>query len=167
VSTPLNLLDKCLSVCYAIAMKDRATRIIDLRLKGLSYAGIGRLIGLSRQRVHQILTEYDTTVYHKLRRFILKRDKTCQRCGSPLNPHIHHIDDNAANNNPNNLLVLCASCHKMAHHGTDVHDQFPIPQIRQSSEKLRCPECNYTSITRHTSDRICWCKRCGFEWENI
>ena len=39
----------------------------------------------------------------------------CVHCGSTENLHVHHIDKNHGNNSLNNLLVLCASCHKKEH----------------------------------------------------
>ena len=41
-------------------MKERIKKMINLRKKGLSYRQIGKKFGISRQRVHQILTGYDS-----------------------------------------------------------------------------------------------------------
>ena len=30
-------------------------------------------------------------------------------------PHIHHLDGNHKNNDPNNLILVCPSCHKTFH----------------------------------------------------
>lgn len=43
----------------------------------------------------------------------------CARCGydeikSSL--HVHHIDRDRDNNNPSNLVLLCANCHMGLHH---------------------------------------------------
>jgi len=60
---------------------------------------------------------YSTEFTEELRRAIRDRDNhTCQGCGKKdgvLNRklHIHHIDYNKKNNNPNNLISLCCSCH--------------------------------------------------------
>lgn len=41
----------------------------------------------------------------------------CERCGisewngKPLNCELHHIDGNNANNNLDNLIILCPNCH--------------------------------------------------------
>lgn len=42
-------------------------------------------------------------------------DHTCCICGQPGPPNIHHIDENPANNNPENLAVLCLLHHNQAH----------------------------------------------------
>lgn len=60
----------------------------------------------------------------KLARTILERDKySCQHCGeSDLAPrfrHVHHLDgsghDAHPNNDPSNLVTLCARCHTHLH----------------------------------------------------
>jgi len=39
----------------------------------------------------------------------------CEACGSKLNLGIHHKDIDHYNNNPENLQVLCVSCHMSLH----------------------------------------------------
>lgn len=39
----------------------------------------------------------------------------CMNCGSEKNINVHHKDGNRRNNNPDNLRILCSSCH----HRTD------------------------------------------------
>ena len=43
-----------------------------------------------------------------------RADNRCQHCAQDFGLDIHHIDENPANNNKNNLIVLCASCHRKA-----------------------------------------------------
>ena len=48
----------------------------------------------------------------KLRREIYERaDNCCQHCGHSFSLDIHHIDENPANNNKDNLILLCKNCH--------------------------------------------------------
>jgi len=65
--------------------------------------------------------EYNSE-WHKIRREIYKRDKwICQECNCKCldkqrkikgkRIQCHHIDYNEKNNNPDNLITLCASCH--------------------------------------------------------
>lgn len=60
---------------------------------------------------------YSPDFNKKLKRQIRERDNhTCQECGKTkeelgYEPAIHHIDYDKNNNNPNNLICLCNSCH--------------------------------------------------------
>lgn len=49
------------------------------------------------------------------------RKDACEYCGATLDfvPRlvVHHRDGNATNNDPNNLITLCDSCHKKVHSG--------------------------------------------------
>lgn len=51
----------------------------------------------------------------KLIHLIEQREVMCAQCGSTRNVDIHHIDGIAQNNNPENLILLCRSCHMKAH----------------------------------------------------
>ena len=46
----------------------------------------------------------------KINELILQKD-SCELCGSTQNLDIHHIDGNWQNNNLDNLMCLCRSCH--------------------------------------------------------
>jgi hypothetical protein len=51
-----------------------------------------------------------TGIYRRL----VQREK-CFECGSSKNIMVHHIDQDRKNNNPNNLIPLCKSCHCKEH----------------------------------------------------
>lgn len=48
--------------------------------------------------------------------------KLCVSCQSNEKLHIHHIDRNYKNNESENLIFLCASCHLKLHHREDKKD---------------------------------------------
>lgn len=48
--------------------------------------------------------------YHKL-----VEKKECAQCGRTEHLHIHHKDENRHNNKLENLVVLCAKCHRRLH----------------------------------------------------
>src|SRR5690606_6935812 len=43
------------------------------------------------------------------------RAKQCANCGSGSRLQVHHRDGNPLNNDPSNLITLCASCHMRLH----------------------------------------------------
>lgn len=51
----------------------------------------------------------DTTNYQK------HNTNVCEICGSTNDVEVHHIDKNHNNNNPENLISLCSSCHTRVH----------------------------------------------------
>jgi hypothetical protein len=44
-------------------------------------------------------------------RLIRRRGPRCERCGAPPPLELHHLDANAANDDPENLRLLCLACH--------------------------------------------------------
>ena len=59
--------------------------------------------------------------FRKIREEIKRRDnRHCQLCGEPEceeGHHIHHIDYDKQNCDPDNLIELCQRCHNGTHHG--------------------------------------------------
>jgi len=58
----------------------------------------------------------------------------CICCGSDENLHVHHIDKNRCNNLPENLLVLCAKCHKKEHLELNLKCPTAINVVQKNSE---------------------------------
>lgn len=46
---------------------------------------------------------------------IENREKVCEICGSTVNVDIHHKDGNHQNNDSENLMLVCRSCHNKLH----------------------------------------------------
>lgn len=106
---------------------------MSLRLRGLTYAEIGKEFGISRQRIQQLLSPPPA-----IERFIKNRAQgKCENCGldSPKG-HIHHRTATGTTsedyNDIPNLQLLCASCHRLAH---GIYVEPPDPK------QLRCPTC--------------------------
>ena len=102
----------------------RIKQIQRLRNKGLSYGNIATVLGISRQRVHQIVSGYDRLLvghnsygwYVKLKGFVFERDDyKCQKCQTKERLVIHHLDGDDRNNNLSNLITLCPACHGGLH----------------------------------------------------
>lgn len=57
------------------------------------------------------MTKSRTQIPRKIRDQVLKEfNYRCAICGADQ-PHIHHIDENPSNNDPENLIPLCPNCH--------------------------------------------------------
>ncbi len=97
-------------------MDGKREQILKLRAEGLGYRQIGKIVGISFQRVHQIYKDYKSTD-KDLRYQVMDRDNfKCTKCqGDDLKLNVHHIDHNKNNNEWNNLITLCAKCHRKQH----------------------------------------------------
>jgi hypothetical protein len=59
---------------------------------------------------------YGIEFNNELKRSIFERDNfRCKTCGKNHSIVCHHIDKNKQNNNPDNLITLCRSCHSKIH----------------------------------------------------
>lgn len=58
--------------------------------------------------IEKILKE-DTSRYQKYIK------SSCEICGATKDLEVHHKDKNHSNNNPNNLITVCRSCHQKVH----------------------------------------------------
>lgn len=70
-------------------------------------------------------TPYSFEFNNKLKAVIRQRDGyLCQSCGKDVHQsrygHVHHIDANKKNNNPDNLILLCSKCHSQVHLSEDI-----------------------------------------------
>ena len=52
---------------------------------------------------------------HKIAKDLKSDIKYCENCSNDKNLEVHHIDGNYKNNNINNLIKLCSTCHKQYH----------------------------------------------------
>jgi hypothetical protein len=50
----------------------------------------------------------------------------CVQCGQPAR-HRHHVDRNPLNNEPENVQLLCTTCHGLAHRGEKKPTRAPKP----------------------------------------
>ena len=117
-------------------------QLIRLKLGGATYAELGQMLGISRQRVQQLLAP-PTAV----RRYVVEKYRgICSSCGLTVGEsgHVHHNGptDEEDWNDIDNLELLCRSCHRAAHlpEYTPVTLQAPVtPPIEiESKECLRC-----------------------------
>ena len=138
-------------------MKSRHGRILQARLDGLTYQQIGNLLGISRQRVHQLIRP---TL--ELRRTIAgQQNGHCQICGIALNGggHLHHIASGGDNyNSRDNLQLLCIPCHHGVHRKPSLPTgSCPICEKATYKQRKYCsPHCHF--LATHTQLQ---CRTCG------
>ena len=105
-------------------------KMIELKTKGKSYQDIGALAGVSRQRVHQLISGYKCPANRNremqlLYEAILRRDNyRCQKCGAAVDLVVHHRDGDDRNNRDSNLACLCNPCHLSLHR--------PLTRLKQA-----------------------------------
>lgn len=133
-------------------VRDEAIR---MKVAGCTYAQIAGELGLTRQRIQQIVRPPSHVCLTVKRR----ANGCCEKCSTPTTVgHIHHKAPSESYNAPSNLAYLCLSCHRQEH-----------PKVRQPSENTPTPDiprgssvshqCNdgelYSWITRVASPKAC------------
>jgi 5-methylcytosine-specific restriction endonuclease McrA len=71
-------------------------------------------------RQRQPRLRLDREEYEALRRRVMERDGwRCQSCGSQRDLHVHHMKPRSqlGHDALENLITLCASCHRRQHEG--------------------------------------------------
>ena len=88
----------------------------ELYKQGYGFEEIAWRVGISRQRVHQIITKYKN--FGRDGRLKKYRDfGKCKNCQEQQAEVLHHLDFNNQNDELNNLEPLCTQCHIEKHKG--------------------------------------------------
>ena len=107
--------------------------MIALKAEGYTYAEIGSVLGISRQRVQQIVAPSKAM----RRRIIAKYWGRCAECNCRVggSGDLHHdVNDETVWNHEENLWLLCRSCHKHCHPGGDNKRPFTVKCVHCGSE---------------------------------
>lgn len=87
-------------------------KMLDTRM---SQAEVGRILGISRQAVNQILYRHKLTARHAVRdalkRGEIVKPSICENCGETVKLEAHHEDYGE----PLTVQWLCSSCHTSLH----------------------------------------------------
>ena len=113
---------KFCEVCGTQLVRKRFNGRLEDRTRFLSRKTCSQSCGNTRQTV---------TRSGHARRANRHRMDCCATCGTTEKLHVHHKDRNWRNDDPSNLLTLCASCHLKLHWAED-RDQR-IAAIRGAS----------------------------------
>lgn len=57
----------------------------------------------------------------------------CYHCKTKDNLEVHHINRNRKDNNPNNLRIVCQSCHRLIEH----KDLYETPKERDELDRFK------------------------------
>jgi len=134
----------------------RNEKIVELRSKGIPYSKISKLFSISRARAHQICSGYNQNGMHRYD--IFDRDKhKCQWgecCNGSTKLVVHHIDFNDRNNDPKNLITLCAACH------ASFHRRFHIDSDKEDKILNRnVRKCKYCDTEFREYNKRVFCSR--------
>ena len=111
--------------CAGVLRRDERRRRVVQRLykSGRSFSKIGRLLGISRQRVEQLVRNdaraARQAVHNKLKSGRLEKPERCERCQDTTeNLDAHHGDYSQ----PLDVVWLCRACHNIVHpHYPHIH----------------------------------------------
>ena len=95
-----------------------------------------------------------------IREYILQRDwNRCVECGRTKGLSVHHKDFIRWNNNPDNLITLCRSCHGKIEHPNN---------NRPNGKKIYCCViCNNGFHPIRENQKLCSRKICRAEWKKV
>ena len=139
-----------------MALESKRDIALRWRLEGFTYQRIGEELGLSHQRIQQLLQ-----APKEIRHLIIDRaGNACQTCGINLSKgrgHVHHrlakglqADDW---NDLDNLVYICLSCHRYDHSKhTRIAQKKPRPP-KSTTRTARCFWCRNDFETTVSSRR--------------
>lgn len=112
---------------------ERLALIEELRSQRKTYKEIGVVLGVSKQRIHQIFKSYKRTEPSIISKVLQRDEFRCAICELKKNrffdPHleVHHIDGVKGNNSQENLITLCRKCHTRL----DAKDRRTLPNRKK------------------------------------
>jgi hypothetical protein len=96
------------------------------------YSYIAKIMGISKQRVHQIIKGYGHTGRSGRDKYY-KNMGMCDECKKNPATELHHIDGNTKNDVSENLMKICYPCHKKLH----PHQSRHITNIETDTEQVK------------------------------
>ena len=158
-------------------------KIIELRKTGISYGSLAKMFKLSRSRIHQICSNYKSPSSNisisRIHKGILARDNfECQwkefckdKKTNIKDLIVHHIDFNDNNNNSENLLTLCRSCHSKFHaknHISKIIEKNLTVNFMKRYGKgyKKCLNCGIENIKKSKNSLIFCSLKCKIEHNN-
>ncbi len=131
---------------------------------GHGFTQIALKMGVSRQRIHQIVTNYKNfgiKRFNKKEKKELNKKKICEICRQPA-INFHHKDRDNDNDSIENLLAVCKKCHYELHRGEKRIYNGRILKTKKKLERLylwslkykECQKC-LTTEYKHVGHGLC------------
>ena len=98
--------------------------ILKMRAEKMSYEAIGKVLNISKQRVHQVLKDYSSIGGN-----IAPGEYECVVCKTQENLQCHHKNFDSYDNRPSNLEWRCLKHHKEVHKGRERDNRFGDEQM--------------------------------------
>ncbi len=149
-----------------------AEEALQLRLQGFTYQAIGTQLGISRQRIQQLLAPPPA-----IRTIVVNAASgTCAGCGLLVgrSGHVHHKGSTNGDsfNDLANLELLCISCHRLTHTLTqlktgDVTQRsrpLIVPRYSWNGPNITCLLCDHTWRPRVKQPQYCPKCQCRIYW---
>ena len=110
-----------------------AEKMARLKRQGLTYAEIGELYRMSRQRVQQVVSP-PPEIANEVRK---RANSRCENCKLELQDgDIHHKDWNVPEpNSLDNLSYLCVACHMLVHYDPNLDKNHSVRMRFDDSER--------------------------------
>lgn len=91
-------------------------KVFEIYSQTHSFAATGAILGVSRQRVHQIIKGYKNFGRKNREKLYDSTFKeNCEKCLNKPSVALHHIDGDNLNDDRTNLISLCLKCHSEEH----------------------------------------------------
>jgi len=137
-------------------------QIRKLRGQKKTYKEIGIILGVSKQRVHQIHKSYKPTEDYIKIKVKVRDGNKCTECGALKTLEVHHIDGVKTNNKLDNLKTLCRKCHNKTKYGKKKDIVVPLRRVAKT-----CPTCSKNFEYPPSVKRIYCSQKCCFETKRV
>ena len=114
----------CATCGKPLTRKRFASGRLEDRSAFLRRSHCSRTCGNSREVISRSGHQYRVKRYRK---------SACEECGAKSQLHAHHKDRNWRNDDPSNLMTLCASCHLRLHWREDREQRMAVnPWVKRA-----------------------------------
>jgi transcriptional regulator with XRE-family HTH domain len=138
--------------------------VLKLRYEGhFTYQEIGDMLGVSRQRIEQILNKRKNVPAFRRKALMLGG---CSGCDARKGLTLYFLDGDRTNIKIENLIATCTECRKIFRKMTkDVHNRGRVPSrglAFKEKKEYKCMRCGNTFFSFRTNQKYCSLK-CAYE----